>query len=145
MFLCSKNSPGKNTGVNSHTHLQGIFPTQGSNLGLPHFRQILYHLNHQGSRNKRIYNFQVFIAACRLSSVAVSIWAQLFHSMQNLPGPGIKLGSPALADRFLSTIPPEKSRRIYSFLYSEYHGFYGLMLPPVLPSFSSPQFPPPVP
>ena len=29
--------------------LQGIFPTQGSNPGLLHFRQILYHLSHQGS------------------------------------------------------------------------------------------------
>ena len=29
--------------------LQGIFPTQESNLGLLHCRQILYHLNHQGS------------------------------------------------------------------------------------------------
>ena len=28
---------------------RGIFPTQGSNLGLPHCRQILYHLSHQGS------------------------------------------------------------------------------------------------
>ena len=28
---------------------QEIFPTQGSNLGLPHCRQILYHLSHQGS------------------------------------------------------------------------------------------------
>ena len=28
---------------------QGIFPTQGSNWGLPHFRWILYHLSHQGS------------------------------------------------------------------------------------------------
>ena len=28
--------------------LQGIFPTQESNTGLPHYRQILYHLNHQG-------------------------------------------------------------------------------------------------
>ena len=28
--------------------LQGIFPTQGSNLGLPHCRQMLYRLNHQG-------------------------------------------------------------------------------------------------
>ena len=27
----------------------GIFPTQGLNLGLPHCRQILYHLSHQGS------------------------------------------------------------------------------------------------
>ena len=29
--------------------LQGIFPTQGSNPGLPHWRQILYSLSHQGS------------------------------------------------------------------------------------------------
>ena len=43
------NSPGKNTGVSSHSLLQGIFPTQGSNLGLPHCRQILYRLSHQGS------------------------------------------------------------------------------------------------
>ena len=27
----------------------GIFPTQGSNPGLLHHRQILYHLSHQGS------------------------------------------------------------------------------------------------
>ena len=42
------NSPGQNTGVGSLSH-QGIFPTQGSNLGLPHCRQILYHLSHPGS------------------------------------------------------------------------------------------------
>ena len=29
--------------------LQGIFPAQGSNPGLPHCRQMLYHLSHQGS------------------------------------------------------------------------------------------------
>ena len=34
-----------------HTLLQGIFPTQGSNPGPPHCRQILYHLSHQGSPN----------------------------------------------------------------------------------------------
>ena len=28
---------------------RGIFLTQGSNLDLPHYRQILYHLSHQGS------------------------------------------------------------------------------------------------
>ena len=39
--------PGKNTGVSCHFLLQGIFPTQGSNLGLPHCRQTLYHLSHQ--------------------------------------------------------------------------------------------------
>ena len=43
------NSLGKNTGVDCHSLLQGIFPSQGSNLAFPHFRQILYHLNHQGS------------------------------------------------------------------------------------------------
>ena len=33
----------------SHSLLQGIFPTQGSNPGLSHCRKILYHLSHQGS------------------------------------------------------------------------------------------------
>ena len=42
-------SPAKNTGVGCHALLQGIFPTQGSNQGLPHYRQILHHLSHQGS------------------------------------------------------------------------------------------------
>ena len=35
------NSPGQNTGVSNHSLLQGFFPTQGSNPGLPHCRQIL--------------------------------------------------------------------------------------------------------
>ena len=43
------NSPGQNTGMGSHYLLQGTFPTQGSNPGLPHYRQILYQLNHEGS------------------------------------------------------------------------------------------------
>ena len=47
--LCPCKSPGKDTGVGSHSLLQGIFPTQGSNLSLPHCRQILYHLSNQGS------------------------------------------------------------------------------------------------
>ena len=42
-------SAGKNTGVGCHALLQGIVPTQGLNPGLPHCRQILYHLSHQGS------------------------------------------------------------------------------------------------
>ena len=48
------NSPGQNTGVGSLSLHQGIFPTQGSNPGLPHCRQILcqlilYQLSHKGS------------------------------------------------------------------------------------------------
>ena len=41
------NSSGKNTGVGCHALLQGIFPTQVLNLGLPPCRRILYCLNHQ--------------------------------------------------------------------------------------------------
>ena len=37
-------SPGQNTEVGSHSLLQGIFPTQVSNRGLPQCMQILYHL-----------------------------------------------------------------------------------------------------
>ena len=48
-LLCPQDSPGKNTGVGLHFLLQGIFPTQGSNSGLLHCRQILYHLSYQGS------------------------------------------------------------------------------------------------
>ena len=39
--------PGKNTGVGCHIFFQGIFPTQGLNPGLPHYRRILYHLSCQ--------------------------------------------------------------------------------------------------
>ena len=38
-------SPGKNTGVGCHVLLQRICPTKGSNPGLPHCRQILYHMS----------------------------------------------------------------------------------------------------
>ena len=40
---------GQNTGVGSLSLLQGIFPTHGSNPGLPHCRQILYQLSHKES------------------------------------------------------------------------------------------------
>ena len=43
------NFPGKNTGVGSLSLLQGIFPTWGSNPGLPYCRRILYQLSHKGS------------------------------------------------------------------------------------------------
>ena len=42
-------SPGKNSGVDCHFLLQRIFQTQGSNPGLPHCRQTLNSLSHQGS------------------------------------------------------------------------------------------------
>ena len=42
------NSPGQNTGVGNLSLLQGIIPTQGSKLDLPHCRQILYQLSYEG-------------------------------------------------------------------------------------------------
>ena len=44
-----RDSPGQNTVICRLSLLQGIFPTQGWNPGLPHCRQILYHLSHRGS------------------------------------------------------------------------------------------------
>ena len=62
---------------------RGIFPTQGSNPGLLHCRQILYHLSHQGS--PRILEWEPI------------------PSPGGLPDPGINLGSPALQADSLPT------------------------------------------
>ena len=51
---------------------------------------------------------------CRLSSCGS--WAQLFHNMWDLPGPGLEPVSPALAGGFLTTVPPGKS---YQSLFNE--------------------------
>ena len=48
-FLHPWDFPGNSPGVDCHFLLQGIFLTQGSKPGLPHCRQTLYHLSHQGS------------------------------------------------------------------------------------------------
>ena len=42
----SMDFPGKNTGVGSHSLLQEIFPTQGSNLDFLHCKWIIYQLSH---------------------------------------------------------------------------------------------------
>ena len=48
--LCNPwNSPGHNVGMGNCSLLQGTFPAQGSNPGLPHSGQILYQLSHKGS------------------------------------------------------------------------------------------------
>ena len=46
-LLYPRNSPRKNNGVGCHDLLQGIFSIQGSNPGLQHCKQTLYHLSHQ--------------------------------------------------------------------------------------------------
>ena len=78
-LLCPWCSPGKNTRVGSQFLLQGIFLIQGTNLGLLHCRQILYHLSHQGSR---------LVISVQFSSVAQScptLGDPMNHSMTGLP------------------------------------------------------------
>ena len=75
----SMGSPGKNTGVGSHFLLQGVFPTQRSNPGLPHCRQTLYRLSHQGLLRTLIQRTLINLACsfqdlCRLS--APWLWEQ---------------------------------------------------------------------
>ena len=82
------NSPGQNTRVGSLSLLQGTFPTQGSNPGLPYCRQILYQLSHQG--RPRILEWVAYP----------------FSS--DLPNPGIKLVCPALQADSLPTELPGK-------------------------------------
>ena len=59
------NSPGQKTGVDSLSLLQGIFPTQELNLGLLHYRWILYQLSHMGS--PRILEWVAFPFSSRSS------------------------------------------------------------------------------
>ena len=52
-------TPGKNTTVGCHGLLQGVFPTPGLNPGLPHRRQILYCLSHQGMLVDKNWPFEM--------------------------------------------------------------------------------------
>ena len=58
----------KSNGVGCHFLLQGIFLTQGSNPGLPHCRQTLYHLSHQESPllSKALHDYLVSITKKQL-------------------------------------------------------------------------------
>ena len=68
-------SPGKNTGMGCHSHLQEIFPTQGPNEGLLHCRWVLNHMSHQGSprgrcgrRQQRLHGLGVGDTCCKEES-----------------------------------------------------------------------------
>ena len=70
------NSPGQNTGVDSRSFLQGIFPTQGLNPGFPHCRQILYQLSHQGNPHGCKQSFY-FFSPCHIASCISQTLLQL--------------------------------------------------------------------
>ena len=113
-------SPGKNTGVACHALLQRIFPTQGSNPGLPHYRRILYCLSHT---IKKIYGGGLVakscltlcnpIVACQaplsMGFSSQEYWSGLpFPSPGDLPHPETEPRSPALQADSLPTELPGK-------------------------------------
>ena len=75
-----------------HFLLQGIFPTQGSNLGLLHCRQTLYHLSYQGSKcyalgvYKSIKKKKSSVISCKFSDLdtfwRANPFRYLFSSVQ---------------------------------------------------------------
>ena len=76
-------SPGKNTGVDCHALLKGILPTQVSNPGLLHCRQILFHLSHQvqyctiGTVLYHIYQYHMFTSVYKVSHLSVSTYINI--------------------------------------------------------------------
>ena len=80
-------SPHKNTGVSCHAHLQGIFPTQGSNPGLLHHRLILYCLSHQGSPNRSNTDHKFILENSNNTLISEALLRNLLikHLSQYLP------------------------------------------------------------
>ena len=88
-------SQGQNTKESSLSLLWGIFPTQGSNPGLPRCRRILYQLSHKRS---------------------LRIWEWVAYPFPvDLPHPGIKWGSPALQ---ADSLPTELSGKPIMYIIS---------------------------
>ena len=102
-LLCPWDSPGKNTGVGCHFLLQGIFPTQGSNPGLLHCRQMLYPLSH----HRPISNF---VYLCSWSSYSLPCFETSFY--QGFPLLHKHLASPIHG---LFLFGPEACSRLTSF------------------------------
>ena len=77
-LLCPWNSSGKNTGVDSHSLLQGIFLTQGSNPGFLHCREILYYRSHQ--RSPSYYHFHLLFENHIWHRTTICYFANLFRT-----------------------------------------------------------------
>ena len=111
-------SPGKNTEMGCLALLLGIFPTQGSNPGLPHWRRILYCLSHQGS--PRILEWVAY------------------PSPGELLNPGIEPGSPAMqADSLPAELPGKPRSAICVYTYISPPSWISLSPPPFHPLRSS--------
>ena len=76
--LCPWNFLDKNTGVGSLYLVQGIFPTQGSNLGILHCRQILYCVRHHGRPSVCVC---VCVYVCIINIIYIYLIISLFYSL----------------------------------------------------------------
>ena len=74
MLLHPWDFPDKSTGVGCHFLLQRIFLTQGSKPGLPHCRQRLYRLSHQGSPNRNMDIYIYIYIFFFFFSIALGDW-----------------------------------------------------------------------
>ena len=72
------NSPGQNTGVGSCSLLQGIFPAQGLDPGLPHCRRILYHLSHPGESHSFAGMSRLLFSQPAVTANPLSLYVCLF-------------------------------------------------------------------
>ena len=108
-LLCPWDSPGQNTGVNCHSLPKQIFSTWGSNPGLLHCRQILYHLSYREALGSlcRTANYQ------ELSSLHVVMYVSMLLSQTIPPSLSLKVSKSLFSmsasplrpvDRFISTI-----------------------------------------
>ena len=75
---------GENTGAGCNFLLLGIFPTQGSNPGLLHCRQTLYHLSHQGTPQKPLEKNLLMTSKLNfrlLSQLPICLFSCLFSTL----------------------------------------------------------------
>ena len=135
----------KSTGVGCHYLLQGIFPTQGLNLGLPHCRQnaLLSELTIQSMVFSRpeYWNGQPFPSPGDLPNPGLWHCSWILYQLSpqgkpkntsgfptpfpDLPDPGIKLGFPALQ---ADSLPTELSGKLCSSIALLYYVFVDMYL-----------------
>ena len=106
--------------MGSHFLLQGIFPSQGSNPGLLHCRQILYCLSHQGSKT-RGQNYSQRRCDCRSRywSDVIAIWKEAQAKTCRLP-----LDSEKGKEMDFSFKPPKKYTPVNTMLLAHWHTFW---------------------
>ena len=95
--LCSPwNSPSQNPGVGSLSLLQWIFPTQESNQGLLHCRQILYQLSYEGSSFRmRLLNYQTVKKKKKRQEETLNVDPVFYGHLKSSSGPaGLQLVLP---------------------------------------------------